>query len=241
VLFSVCTLVTDPAQHAAMQESFSARGFTPDRAEFLALDNSGGNHATAYDGLARLLDRARGTYAILCHQDVRLIADGAETLEQRLRALPAEWAVAGNAGMTREGRLVARISDPHGEDQARGPFPAEVASLDENFLAVRSASGLRPSRELSGFHLYGTDLCLRAREMGATAWVVDFHLRHLSAGRVDAGFLDLQDAFERHWGEKLGTSEEIRTTCTRLTLRGGIAGNLLGRWRLARRRARLRG
>lgn len=240
--FSICTLVSDPRQHAAMRASFEAGGFTPDHAEFLHLDNSGGNRWCAYAGLARLLDQARGDHVVLCHQDVRLLDHGAADLGRRLAELTAAapgWALAGNAGATPAGRLALRISDPHGDDQAHGPFPARVASLDENFMVLRRSAGLRPSATLSGFHLYGTDLCLQARHAGRSAWVVDFHLRHLSAGRVDRAFLDQQAAFERQWGRRLGRTERIRTTCTTLTLRAGLASSLLGGWRLARRRARL--
>jgi hypothetical protein len=241
-VFSVCTLVSDAGQHAAMRASFLAGGFGEDCTEYLSLDNSQGNRWCAYAGIARLLDAARGRYAILCHQDVRLLSDGRAELAARLAELEArapDWALAGNAGVRPDGALAIRITDPHGEDQKRGPFPARVASLDENFLVVRGDAGIRPSARLTGFHLYGTDLCLQARAAGRGAWVVDFHLRHLSAGRVDAGFLALQEAFERQWGARLGRSERIRTTCTTLTLRAGIASSLLGRWRLARRRARL--
>jgi hypothetical protein len=136
--------------------------------------------------------------------------------------------------------LALRITDPHGTGQRIGPFPARVVSLDENFLVVRAASRIRPSTTLSGFHLYGTDLCLQARAAGRSAWVIDFHLRHLSAGRVDSNFLRQQAAFEENWGRRLGRSERIRTTCTTLTLRAGFASALLGEWRLSRRRARLR-
>jgi hypothetical protein len=241
-LFSVCTLVSDPAQHGSMRTSFTAGGFTDDRTEYLTLDNSGGNIWCAYSGITRLLEAARGRYAIFCHQDVRLLSDGLAVLAARLADLDRrapDWALAGNAGMRADGRPALRITDPHGADQRSGPFPARVVSLDENFLVVRGDAGIRPSARLSGFHLYGTDLCLQARAAGRSAWVVDFHLRHLSAGRVDAGFLAQQEEFERQWGARLGRSERIRTTCTTVTLRAGLASSLLGRWRLARRRARL--
>lgn len=242
-MFSICTLVTEAAQHAAMRTSFVAGGFGTDEAEYLHLDNSRGNDWDAYAGIAALLGRARGRYAILCHQDVRLLEDGAACLQQRiaeLDALDPAWAVAGNAGVTADGRLALRISDPHGEDQRRGALPARVTSLDENFLLLRRDAGLMPSAGIGGFHLYGTDLCLQARRQGRSAWVIDFHLRHLSAGRVDAAFLDAQHRFERVWGLALGTGERIRTTCTSLTLRGGWLGGWVGAWRLGRRRARLR-
>lgn len=239
--FSVCTLVTDHAQHAAMRASFEARGFSGDTAEFLHLDNSAGNAWDAYAGLARLLDLARGRHVILCHQDVRLLDAGAAELSARLEALSArdpDWAVAGNAGITEDGDHAMRITDPHGPDQRRGTLPARVGSLDENFLVLRAETGLRPSTALQGFHFYGTDFCLRARQRGLTAWAIDFHLHHLSAGNVNTGFFQEQARFERHWGATLGQPLRLKTTCAKLTLRCGIGSSLLGSWRLASRRVR---
>ncbi len=221
-----------------MRASFAAHGFTPANSEFLTIDNSAGNATCAYRGLTEMLGRARGEAVILCHQDVRLIGDDAVALGALLAALPPDWAVAGNAGATAAGDLVIRITDPHGADQRRGAFPARVLSLDENFLVLRGGLGIAPSPALTGFHLYGTDLCLAAREKGRSAWVIDFHLHHLSPGRVATDFLDCQEAFERAWGRRTGRAERIRTTCTVLTLRAGI-GHLTGAWRLARRRRRV--
>ncbi|WP_237213745.1 hypothetical protein [Falsiroseomonas oryziterrae] len=240
--FSICTLVTDGTQHGAMRASFAALGFDAPVAEFLTVDNTRGNRRCAYAGLREMLLAARGEHAILCHQDVRLLEHDARTLADRLAALTArdpDWAVAGNAGATEDGELRLRISDPHGEDRHIGPLPARAASLDENFLIVRRETGILPSPDLRGFHLYGTDLCLQARCAGRTAWVVDFHLRHLSAGRVDRAFLAEQAAFERRWGRRLGRAERIRTTCTKLTLRAGLVSEVVASLRLARRRARL--
>jgi hypothetical protein len=107
-LFSICTLVTRHAEYAAMLESFAARGFTPDKAEFLYLDNSKGHQWDAFQGIRRFLSLARGTYVILCHQDIRLLADDIETLYDRLAALDAldaDWALAGNAGAMADGSL----------------------------------------------------------------------------------------------------------------------------------------
>jgi len=229
-VFSVCTLMTDMEQYAAMKTSFIEHGFTPDRAEFLQIDNRRGNSLDAYRGLGRLLDEARGRYVILCHQDLLLLEDGAAELEARLTALDRcdpDWAVAGNSGLTADMHHVLHISDPHGENQVRGELPQRVQSLDENFLVVRRDSGIRPSEELSGFHLYGTDLCLQARRAGRSAWVIDFHLRHLSPGRMDESFYREQANFERIWGARVGRTEIVATTCTRLILGNDLTARRL--------------
>jgi len=214
-----------------MRSSFIEHGFAD--AEFLAIDNSQGNSTCAYRGFSQLLDRATGEYLIMCHQDVLLLDDGAAKLEALLEQLPPDWAVAGNAGAKADGQLSIRISDPHGEDTARGPFPAKVETLDENFLVVRRSSGVRPSSELSGFHLYGADVCLRAELAACSCYVIDFHLRHLSAGKMDAHFFRSQQAFERHWGAIIG-SRTVNTTCTTLSLRSGFYATVRARWKLAR-------
>ncbi|MCA3417418.1 MAG: acyl esterase [Roseomonas sp.] len=237
-LFSLCTLVTRHTEYAAMLESFAARGFTPDKAEFLYLDNSKGHQWDAFQGIRRFLSLARGTYVIICHQDIRLLADDIETLCDRLAALDAldaDWALAGNAGAMADGSLVIRISDPHGEDQRRGAFPARVVSLDENFIIIRRDALVSVSAGLSGFHLYGTDMCLQARCAGRSAWVIDFHLRHLSAGKVDASFHQAQQRLEAHYDKLLTLPWHIRTTCTKMILGGGGLRRWLARRKLVRR------
>jgi hypothetical protein len=124
----------------------------------------------------------------LCHQDILLLEDGRTELEQRLNDLTAhdpEWALCGNAGGVSSTRLAIRISDPYGENQF-SPFPARVTALDENFIVIRRQANLALSHDLSGFHFYGADLCMIADFLGRSAYVIDFHLRHKSAGTTDA-------------------------------------------------------
>lgn len=237
-LFSICTLVTNHAEYTAMVQSFVSRGFTTETTEFLYLDNTIKNDWDAFQGIKRFLLMARGTYIIVCHQDIRLLSDDREILEKRLMALDASdpnWALAGNAGAKQDGFLVTRISDPHGDDQRCGNFPAQVVSLDENFIVIRRDGMPSLSSGLSGFHLYGTDLCLQARCAGRTAWVIDFHLRHLSAGSVDLSFHKAQRSLESHYDQILKKPWEIRTTCTKLLLGGGGFRRWLARRRLNRR------
>ena len=227
VRYSICTLVTRPEEYRRMADSFAAGGFAPPECEYLHLDNSAGNRFDAFTGGNRLLAAARGDYVILCHQDVELLADGRARLDAlltELEGLDPAWALAGNAGGVGPGRLALRISDPHGEDTSRGgPFPVRVGSLDENFIVIRRAANLGFSRDLSGFHLYGADLCLAAEGRGWRSYVIDFHLRHHSPGTTDRSFAEARvrliekyrAAFRPRW---------LATTCTTCFLSG---------WRLA--------
>ncbi len=226
--FTIATLVTDPVQYDDMRATFAAAGFTEPDCEFLFIDNTGAEQTEAYRGLNLALTEARGRYVILCHQDVRLIAgaDDRAVLEARLMDLDAHdpaWAVAGNAGGTATGRLAMRISDPHGADRRLGNLPARVASLDENFIVVKRAANLAFSRDLSGFHLYGADLCTIADVLGWHAYVIDFHLRHLSPGNPDRSFKEARESFRAKWARAL-RPRWVQTTCTLLRIGADIGG-----------------
>jgi hypothetical protein len=184
--FSICTLVTNPMQYEQMVASFHAAGFGED-CEFLSIDNSVRNKFDGYSGLNFFLSHSSGSYTIICHQDVLLAFDDRRILEARLSELTAldpYWAVCGNAGLTERGSHAIRITDPHAADTRRGPFPSRVVGLDENFILTRNCWNLAVSPRLTGFHLYATELCTVARLLGLNAYVIDFHLRHLSGGSM---------------------------------------------------------
>jgi hypothetical protein len=229
--YSIATLVTDRAQYQAMLASFRAFGFTNDVCEYLFIDNGGASQTEAYAGLNELLNAARAPNVILCHQDVRLIGDGKAALDARLSELFAadpNWAVAGNAGGVAPGRLALRITDPHGKDQNLGPFPARALSLDENFIVVRRDARIGFSRDLAGFHFYGADICLNADMAGYAAYVIDFHLEHLSGGRKAKDFYDAERAFTAKWSKAL-EPRWIQTTCSLVHLTGDPLRSSLGR------------
>jgi hypothetical protein len=250
IAYTIGTLVTDEAQFARMRASLEAGGFGAADCEYLAIDNTGNSQTSAYAGLNQLLNAARGTRVILCHQDIRLIKDGRAKLDARLAELEARdptWAVAGNAGGVAPGRLALRISDPHGPDRTIGDLPERTTSLDENFLVIKRGSRIGFSRDLGGFHLYGADICMAADVMGYSAYVIDFHLEHLSAGnKLSAGFAEAERAFHAKWSRAL-RPRLIQTTCTLVALSGGMIGKQLGRLagavigRLARRLPSARG
>lgn len=249
VAYTFGTLVNDAEQYADMRASAAAAGFAEPDCEFLIIDNTGAGQVSAYRGLNAVLAAARGRHVVLCHQDVRFIADDRAVLDRRLgelTALDPDWAVAGNAGGVSPGELAMRITDPHGRDRRIGTLPARVSALDENFLIVRRAARVGFSADLEGFHFYGADICLAADMMGRSSYVVDFHLEHLSAGRKNATFSTSQADFRAKWCRVL-SPRWLQTTCALLHLSGDPLGSLAGRIaegpmaKLSRRLPRARG
>lgn len=229
--FTIATLVNNRTHYDEMLASFEDGGFDRRDCEYLFVDNTGSEQTCAFRGLDRLLAEATGDYVILCHQDVRIVDDGRHELESRLAQLDAldpMWAIAGNAGGVAAGRLAIRITDPHGANQKVGTLPAKVMSLDENFMVVKRAARLSFSRDLSGFHFYGADLCLVADVLGHTTYVIDFHLEHLSGGLKGASFEAMERAFCAKWGHAL-RPRLLQTTCSLVTLSGDHLTRLIGR------------
>jgi hypothetical protein len=52
-------------------------------------------------------------------------------------------------------------------------------TLDENFLVLNRRNVPRSTDGLSGFHLYGSDVCLHALSSGGSAYVIDFPISHV--------------------------------------------------------------
>ena len=212
--YSVCTLVSSHAKYEEMISSFCTHGFTADVCEYIYIDNSSCNKMDAYAGINFFLLHAKGEYIIICHQDIVLLADDIATLDARieeLNVLDPKWAICGNAGATRSGELVIRITDPHGTDTRRGSMPAQVVGLDENFVIMKRSANLSVTPLLRGFHLYATELCLVADFLGLTAYVIDFHLNHLSAGKIDETFKSVLHDMQRLRSSRLRPMIVINT------------------------------
>jgi hypothetical protein len=221
VRYSICTLVTRPEQYDDMLRSFQDRGFDAPDCEYVQIDNTRGNQFDGYGGCNLFLTVARGEFVIICHQDVLLIDDRAaldRTLGELERLDPA-WAVCGNSGGMAPGRRAIRITDPHGADQRTTRFPARVHSLDENFLVIRRSANLSASSDLTGFHLYGTDICILADVVGRSAYVIDFHVRHLSPGRRDDTLSAAREAMVAKY-RRAFSSRWVMTPCELMFMSG---------------------
>jgi hypothetical protein len=220
--FAVFVFVNDESHWAELRQSFADAGF--DRPERLSDEDT-----NPYEMITRL--GTAGGYAILCHQDVRFDQGmGEPELRERIDALSIIdpcWTVAGNAGVTREGRVFWGPQDSLGYPRA-DDCPAEVVSLDENFLVLNCNRAPRCSPGLSGFHFYGTDVCLNALRDGGTAYVIDVRMTHLSTGNRNLPYDESRHRLlsvwnRRSWFRYIGT-----TTTTLFMSRSAVLRRVFG-------------
>jgi hypothetical protein len=110
-----------------------------------------------------------------------------------------------------------------GRELRDGPaLPAKVATLDELLLVVRRDTPLRFDPAL-GFHLYGADFCLQAREAGLAVVALGALCYHNSRSLgLPEAFFKSAEYFARKWSHRL----PVATPCVIID-RGGEV-HLLG-------------
>ena len=170
----------------------------------------------AYNGA---IDAAVNDLIVFCHQDMYFpeawlgqIRDGLATLDSQ----DPNWGVVGCGGVTRKGEGRGHLySSGLGVLGSEVKQPEEVETLDEIVLIFRKSSGLRFDSKLPNFHLYGTDICMRAAKQGMKSYVVSaFCIHNTTQGLVlPAEFYASCDHVRQVWYEML----PIQTTCIRLT------------------------
>jgi hypothetical protein len=220
--YSICTLVTNKEEYAEMVDSFIKAGFEELFCEYLYVDNSATNKYEAYLGINKFLSAAKGKYIIVCHQDILLNHDRIDKLEKCIDAInkqDPDWGILGNAGGVDFKKNVYKVGYKSGEIHTEGSLPAKVKSLDENFLLIKNEANLALSHDLTGYHLYGADLCLIARVIGYNAYVIDFLLTHKSLGNPDASFYKLKERFLEKY-QRAFKGIFIKTTITRFFISG---------------------
>ena len=216
IQYSICTLVTDIIEYNLMLDSFRNGGFDESNSEFLFINNSEKNNADAFKGLNFFLQKAKGKYIIICHQDILLYENSIVKLEDELRKLDtidSNWAVLSNAGATGIKDIVYRVTESDNITKRRGYPIQKVVSVDEHFILVKKEANLSLSSNLNGFHLYGTDLCVLSNILGFNNYVIDFNLIHKSKGNVSKDFYLIKKMLILKYGESF-KGRYIQTTCT---------------------------
>jgi hypothetical protein len=227
IRYSICTLVTNLQEYQLMLNSYKTAGFGEEFCEYIYIDNSRENKYDAYEGLNKMISAARGQYIILCHQDIELKFDGIDVLEKRIaeiEGLDKNWGIIANAGGLNLKKVIERISHPTHELNL-GPFPMQVKSVDENFILLKKSANLGFSRNMKGYHMYGTDICILANATGYNAWVVDFHLLHKSNGVISDSFIQNKRQLITKYNNAF-RPRYIRSTCTKLYISGNKFCNL---------------
>ena len=195
------------------------------------------NCPSAAGGLNKGLERARHEWVVCLHQDVVLSDGWDRSLARQLREAERRFGPIGVAGVYGVGEVIPP-REPGGSFSAartgwvvdRGrvlrdglELPAQVATLDELLLVVRRGAGLRFDPAL-GFHLYGADLCLQAREKGLAVVAIEALCRHNSRSiGLPEAFYESACVLARKWEYRL----PIATACAIID-RGGevhVLGN----------------
>lgn len=214
--FAFYTLVTCFDEYKEMVDSAKRAGFDREKINFFYFDNTFENSYDGYKAINLAIKNSDALYIIVCHQDILFKFDDCDYLIEKIEEvnkLDPNWAVLGNAGRNNKGEYFINITDPNGR-QKIGKFPNEVMSLDENFLVINARASIGCSNNLNGFHLYGTDLCQNANYLGYSCYVIDFHLYHKSAGKLNEDFFKCRKDYTslQKYRKK---SEIIYTACTK--------------------------
>jgi hypothetical protein len=171
--------------------------------------------SSAAQGLNEGLARARHRLVLCVHQDVYLPAGWTTRFGKTLREAEQKLGrlgVVGVYGVRRIGPTLQRAG--HVVDRDRllwepEPLPAAVDTLDELLLAVPRPTPVRFDPAL-GFHFYGADACLQARQHGLVAAVLDAPCLHNSRSvGLPPEFFPSGAAFARKWARQL----PVATSC----------------------------
>lgn len=215
-MFSVCTFVTKKNEYELMKNSFLKNGFTINETEFLYFDNSKNSTNTdAFEGINYFLKQSKGKYIIICHQDIEVIDSKDKLLLEidKINLLDKNWALLSNAGGYLGFNTCYYISYPDIGLKVRGKFPVKIETADENFILIKSESNISASKNLSGFHFYGPDLCLISSILGYSNYAIEYNVLHKSRGKHDDFFWKSERNFKLKYAKFL-KNRWIQTTTT---------------------------
>lgn len=224
ITFSICTFVTRVDEYEGMKKSFLENGFLENDLEFLYFDNSEINNNTdAFEGINYFLNHSVGRYIIICHQDIEVIDNQRKLLNhiEEIEQIDANWSLLSNAGGYGPNKICYHVTYPKTGLEKQGQFPTKISSADENFLLIKSEANLSISKNLSGFHFYGSDLCMISGLLGYSCWAISFNLLHKSRGTKDSSFWNCKKEFKIKYSTFF-KSRWIQTTSSPLYLSGNL-------------------
>jgi hypothetical protein len=111
--------------------------------------------------------------------------------------------------------LVVSVRGKKGKEGQEIDKPEPVETLDEIVLVIRKSSGLRFDPSLPHYHLYGTDICMAAREKGMMSFAIPAFCIHNTNQllTLPAEFYECYRHVKRKWRKYL----PIHASCIRIT------------------------
>jgi hypothetical protein len=179
---------------------------------------------SAAEGLNRGLARARHPLVVCVHQDVYLPAGWPARFWQQYRVAQERYKNVGVLGVYgvsySNGHIIktGKVVDRDRLLEAGDSLPAPVETLDELLVAVPKDARLQFDPQL-GFHFYGADICLAAREQGLQALAVDALCFHNSP---HAGLPTEFFASARTFAAKWRREWPVATSCALIDQQGTI-------------------
>lgn len=177
-------------------------------------------YADAAGAYNNALERATSDVVVFAHQDVYLPANWASEFSavvEKLGATDPNWAVLGVYGVRQNGEHVGHVYCGGVERMLGQKFfePQRVNTLDELLLVVRKSSGVRFDPLISGYHLYGADVCLEAQKRGGSVYAIPAFCIHNTNGyrTLPWAFWRNYLRLRRKWRDRL----PITTSCTVIT------------------------
>jgi hypothetical protein len=165
------------------------------------------------------IDRSPNDLIVFAHQDMIFPEQWLGQVENALDYLEQNdpnWGVLGCYGETRDRKGRGSVYQSGlgliGKTIER---PVPIQTLDEIVLIFRKSSLLRFDEDLPHFHLYGTDICLRAGQAGRTSYAIPAFCIH----NTNQGFLLPKEFYECYWHVKQTWKSHlpIQASCIRIT------------------------
>lgn len=177
------------------------------------------NFESATQAYNDAIEKSPNDLLIFCHQDIYLPAEWLTNVQRALDFLEhhdPKWGVLGCAGIAVDGQMWGRVySSGLGVIGNMPEHPTPIQTLDEIVLIFRKSSGLRFDDSLLHFHLYGTDICMRAAESGRRNYAIPAFCVHNTHQilALPKEFYEGCSHIRKTWKRHL----PIQTTCIRLT------------------------
>jgi hypothetical protein len=128
------------------------------------------------------LEETKTDLIVFIHQDVFLPDRWLRDLKFALSVLDRkdpEWGVLGSWGFTEQDDYIGYCySTGWGIMGKSFRQPTKIQTLDELILITRKSSGLRFDNDLPYYHLYGTDICMRAYSKGMNCYSISAFCVH---------------------------------------------------------------